>query len=168
VSQEGIIDIEKAYPQIPTMFVTDSGTAIPIANTIEVLGGTDIATSASGNTILINWTGAGGIVWTVISASQSLASENGYICASPGGALSLALPATSQVGDIIEVTLDGATSFTITQSAGQQIRIGSLSTTSGVGGSITSNNQGDSLRMVCSIADLKWNVLSSMGNPTVL
>lgn len=97
-----------------------------------------------------------------------MATNSGYVCISPGGALSLSLPAVSALGDEIEVTLDGSTSFTITQGAGQQIRLGNLATTAGVGGSLASTQQGDSLRMVCSIANLKWNVLSSMGNPTVV
>jgi|GEM_PF-2011372 len=60
MSQGGIVDVEGANPQIPTNFVTDSGTAIPIANTIEILAtttdasGTPIETTASGNTITID------------------------------------------------------------------------------------------------------------------
>jgi len=106
--------------------------------------------------------------WNVISASQTLAVNNGYICVSPGGALSLALPATSALGDIIEVTLDGATSWAITQAAGQQIRFGNIQTTAGAGGSITSTLPGDTIRMVCQTANLKWNILSSVGNLTVV
>lgn len=93
---------------------------------------------------------------------------NGYICAEPGGDLVLTLPVISTIGDILEVTLDGATSFTIAQGAGQQIRIGNVATTAGVFGSLSSTQQGDSIKMVCSKANLKWNVLSSMGNPTVV
>jgi hypothetical protein len=78
------------------------------------------------------------------------------------------LPAVSTVGQVIELTLDGATSFTVTQGAGQQIREGNVATTAGVGGSIASTQQGDSLRMVCSVANLKWIILSSMGNITIV
>lgn len=165
MSQAGIVDVEQNNPQIPTLFICDTGSAIPVANTLNVLGdGSTISTTGSGSTITIS---AGG-TWNVISSSQALVRRESYICVAPGGALSLSLPVTSSVGDLIEVTLDGATSFTITQGAGQQIRMGSLSTTAGVGGSLTSTAQGDTVRMVCSVADLKWNVLSSMGNPTVV
>lgn len=57
MSQVSIIDIEGNNPQIPTQFDADSGFAIPIANTLEILGGTTTAgiipvfTSGSGNTI---------------------------------------------------------------------------------------------------------------------
>jgi hypothetical protein len=111
---------------------------------------------------------AGALVWQKISANQTLQVNHGYICISPGGSLSLALPSTSSFGQIIEVTLDGATSFTITQGAGQQIRIGNQQTTSGAGGSLTSTAQGDTLRLICQTDNLKWNVLSGWGSLTVV
>jgi hypothetical protein len=60
MSQAGIVDIEGSHPQIPTVFVTNSGSAIPIANTLEILGNAVAAhsiplqTVASGNTVNIN------------------------------------------------------------------------------------------------------------------
>jgi hypothetical protein len=110
---------------------------------------------------------AAGTTWTPIAASQTLAVNNGYIC-SGGGALILTLPAVSSVGDIIEITLDGSASFSVHQGAGQTIKMGNQVTTAGVGGSLSSSQQGDSLRMVCSVANLRWNILSSMGNLTVV
>lgn len=112
---------------------------------------------------------SGTAFWQTISANQTLVKKTGYICISPGGSLSLALPTTasSTLGDIIEVTLDGATSWTITQAVGQQIRIGNSQTTSGVGGSITTTAQGNSLRMVYQSSG-KWNVVSFIGNLTVV
>lgn len=111
---------------------------------------------------------AEGLIWQTITASQTLVKNNGYICISPGGALSLALPTTasSTIGDIIEVTLDGATSWTITQAAAQQIRFSGSQTTSGAGGSLASTAAGDTIRMVFQ-ASGKWNILSSLGNLTV-
>lgn len=102
--------------------------------------------------------------WNTTSSSQTLAANNGYIC-NGGAALSLLLPFVSSVGDILEITLDGAAGFQIRQNAGQTIKFGMFETTAGVGGSITSTSQGDSLRMVCSIANLRWVILSTMGNP---
>ena len=54
MSQIGIIDLEAANPTIATSFTSDAGTAIPIANELEILGGTGIGTVGSGNTITIN------------------------------------------------------------------------------------------------------------------
>lgn len=53
MSQAGILDIESANPQIPTSFTTDSGTAIPLVNNLEILGGDGITTSGSGKTITV-------------------------------------------------------------------------------------------------------------------
>lgn len=107
------------------------------------------------------------MTWEVIGASQALVVNNGYVCTT-GAALSLSLPATSSVGALVEVVLDGSTSYTVTQAAGQSIRFGNVSTTTGVGGSMVSTAQGDSIRMVCSVANTKWNVISSVGNLTIV
>lgn len=162
MSQAGNNNVS-ANPSVPIQFTTNSGVAVPAANNLNVLGAGSITTSGAGSTVTISVSGSG-ITWSTISASQTLAVQHGYFCISPGGALSLLLPATSVIGDIIEVTLDGATSFVITQGAGQSIRLGNLSTTAGVGGTLTTTQQGDTVYMVCQTANLKWNVLSSMGN----
>ena len=57
MSQAGLVDIEGSHPQIPTEFIANVGTAVPIANTIELLGEVIAADSnpfrsvASGNTV---------------------------------------------------------------------------------------------------------------------
>ena len=108
-----------------------------------------------------------GLTWHTISASQALVSNNGYICTG-GTNLLLSLPATSALGDTIVVTLDGSTSFSITQGSGQRIRIGQSQTTSGSGGSATSVDQGDTITIVCQTANDKWNAISMMGNLVIV
>ena len=104
--------------------------------------------------------------WTVITASQTAAVNNGYIT-NGAGTVALLLPAISPVGSIIEVTgMNNATGWRVTQGAGQQIFIGTASTTLGAGGSLTSSATRDSIRMVCIIANTTWNVLSVIGNVT--
>jgi hypothetical protein len=108
--------------------------------------------------------------WNFISASQPMIPDNGYVCVSTGvpAAIVLPLPAVSAQGQEIEVYLDGATSWQITQGAGQSILYGNTNTTGGVGGSITSTSQGDSIRLLCVTANLRWIVLSGVGNPTII
>jgi hypothetical protein len=97
-----------------------------------------------------------------ITTGQTLAVNNGYYVTT--GALSLPLPAASAVGDKIEVMLDGGTSWTITQSAGQQIRFGNQLTTTGTGGSLGSQTSGDAVSLRCVVANTRWQVMSSQGN----
>lgn len=144
----------------------NTGSGSPVADTFNIIGTAGTTTNVSGNTLTITGDGLG-VIWSVIGASQALAVNHGYICTT-GAALSLSLPATSTLGQVIEITLDGSTSFTVTQGAGQSIRFGSVSTTAGAGGSMVSTAQGDSIRMVCSVANTKWNVLSSVGNLTIV
>jgi hypothetical protein len=137
------------------------------SNIIFLLGSGDLTVTGNPGTNTLTISSSGVAVWSTIGASQTLAVNSGYICTS-GAVLALLLPATSALGDIIEITLDGSTGFSITQAAGQQIRIGNATTTSGAGGSLSSNLPGNTVRMVCQTANLKWNVLSSIGNLTVV
>lgn len=135
--------------------------AAPLAANISA--GTGIAIANAANSITISAT-TGGFTWTAIGASQTLVAENGYFCTS-GGALSLALPAVSAVGDTIIVALNGSTSWTITQpNAGTQIRIGTAQTTLGVGGTLASTAQGDCVELVCVTANALWQVIDFVGN----
>lgn len=137
----------------------------PVLATITPSG--SITVTNGPGSITIGVTG-GGLAWSTISANQTLAVNNGYICVSPGGALALLLPPVSALGDVIRVTIDGSASFSITQGAGQQVRFGNQATTLGVGGSLTSTQQGDAIHLVCKTANLFWVALSSLGNPTVV
>ena len=67
-------------------------------------GGVTVAGNPGTNTLTISGGGGGSFTWSSISSSQPLAINNGYFCVSPGGALSLTLPATSSVGSIIEIS----------------------------------------------------------------
>lgn len=167
MSQAGIADLTDAYPQIAVRYNADVSFAIPILSILNIVGGPGVTTVGSGNTITINLSALAS-AWTRITADQTLGVNKGYFCVSPGGALSLALPAVSVVGDEIEVSLDGATSFTITQGAGQSIKDGNVETTAGVGGSLSSTQQGDTFKIVCSVANLRWNVISEIGNLTIV
>jgi len=100
-------------------------------------------------------------------SEHSLVVNNAFIV-NAGAALVFSLPASSSVGDVVALVLDGATSWSISQGAGQQIRLGSSETTAGVGGSLTSTAQGDAIHMVCSVASTRWNVVSSIGNITIV
>lgn len=71
MSQVSIIDIEGNNPQIPTQFDADSGFAIPIANTLEILGGTTAA-----GIIPVSTSGSGNTITTLVQFSQAIASTD--------------------------------------------------------------------------------------------
>lgn len=137
----------------------------PVAATLTAGAGTSITNGAGSITIAST---ASSDNWQAISASQALVANNAYLCIAPGGALSLSLPATAAQFTQIEVALNGATSFTITQGAGQQIRFGNVTTTLGAGGSLASSAQGDTVKLLCTVANNEWMVVSAVGNLTVV
>lgn len=111
--------------------------------------------------------GGGGVLSWIDSTTGpvTMVAGNGYFSNDPANNLTFDLPATAAQGTILEITnLQAARNFTIAQAAGQSIQFGSVSTTVGVGGSISSTAIGDSLRMVCTVADTTWQVLSCQGN----
>lgn len=144
--------------------VIGSTGAAPLAATLTAGGGIAITNAAGSITVA---TVGGGLAWSNIGASGNLVVNTGVNCTA-GAALSLALPAASTVGDVIRVVLDGSTSWTITQAANQQIRIGSVTTTLGAGGSLASTAQGDAIELVCKTANLIWTATSLIGNLTVV
>jgi len=152
---------------VPLSFASDSGSAVPAANALTIIGGTNVTTSATGSTVTINASGGSSFTWQAIGASQALAASNGYFCTA-GGALVLTLPAVSAVGATIEVALDGSTSWSIAQNAGNQVRIGNQQTTAGAGGSLTSTAQGNCLTLVCQTANARWVATKITGNITVV
>jgi hypothetical protein len=114
------------------------------------------------------------VLWVTVTSSVSpnMDINTGYICNTGGvGTVVLPLPANGTmglaVGTTLDVTLNGASGWQVTQSSGQQIRMGNRQTTLGSTGSLSSTAQGDSIRMVCTYSDsmsTTWSVLSSMGN----
>lgn len=112
---------------------------------------------------------SGGITWSVVTGTtQTAVAGNGYI-ANNAGQVAITLPATSSVGDTISVTgINNATGWKIAQNAGNQIFFGTSSTTAGTGGSLTSAATRDAVTLVCMTANAVWQVISSIGNITVV
>jgi len=91
----------------------------------------------------------------VTATTEAMTSNHGYL-ADNSSLVSLSLPAVSAVGDEIAISGKGTGGWIITQGAGQQIHIGNVSSTIGVTGSVASTNYTDSVRLVCTVADLTW------------
>lgn len=105
------------------------------------------------------------ISWVVTTSNTSMLINTGYISNS-AGVLNLTLPSIASVGSTIEVCgVNGG--WLIAQNAGQSIVFGNQTSTIGITGSISSELPTDCLRMVCTVANTTFEVLSSQGNLTV-
>lgn len=121
------------------------------------IAGAGISISYGANDITIAGTGSG-IGWTeVTGASQAMVADNGYV-ANNAGLVTLTLPLTAAFGTVISVIGKGAGGWLVAQNAGQNIQVGSVSSTVGVGGSIASTNRFDSFDMICTTADTTWTM----------
>lgn len=145
---------------------------IPIGSTgndpvlASISPGVGISIGTGPGSITISAVG-GGFTWALRTTNVTLSPGVAYQVSS--GALLIALPSTvsASIGDTYQVVLLGGTSWTITQAAGQQIRVGNATTTLGVGGSLSSNAQGDWIELVYSAAGL-WVGTARQGNINIV
>ncbi len=127
--------------------------ATPVAATITA--GTGISISNGSGTITISSPDSG-IAWTnVTGTTQALAVNNGYV-ANNAGLVTLTLPATAAIGDVIQIRGNGAGGWLIAQNASQIIHFGSSPTTTGATGSLASTNRYDCVDLTCTVANLEF------------
>lgn len=169
MSQYNVGFVAGGATTIDTITGNSGGAVGPTAGNVNIVGSGAITVTGNPgtSTLTISDTG-GGLPWTVITVNQTAAINNGYIF-NKASTLALLLPAVAPVGSIIRVTgINTATGIQITQAAGQQIFFGTGSTTLGAGGSLTSTAIRDSLELVCVVANVSFNVLSAVGNWTIV
>lgn len=130
--------------------------------------GTGVSITNAAGSITINTVG-GALTWTTVTGtSQAAAVNNGYI-ANNAGLVTVTLPSTSAVGDMVTVLgINNATGWKVAQNAGNTIRFGSSTTTAGVGGSLASTATSDVVYLLCVTANAIWTVVGSVGNLTVV
>lgn len=138
-----------------------------VSGIINILGsgGVSVAGNAATHTLTITVAGAG-VSWNVVTVNTAMVSSNGYITNSASPII-LSLPAIAAVGDTYAISGLGAGGWSVAQQAGQNVIVGTVSTTVGVGGSITSTNQYDDLSIVCVVANTTFKVRNS-GTYTVV
>ena len=104
----------------------------------------------------------------VTSTPKQMLSNNGYV-ADSSSLVSLALPVTAKFGDIVSIEGKGSGGWTITQGAGQSITIAPLTSTVGVGGSVSSTDTHNSISLVCIVANLTWTTyIPPQGTLTII
>lgn len=77
MSQVSVFDVESNNPQIPTQFDADSGSAVPVANTLNILGNVVAAGALPvGVTKAVFTTGSGNTITTKVQISSAQAASN--------------------------------------------------------------------------------------------
>jgi len=102
----------------------------------------------------------------VTGTSSALVAGNSYI-ANNAGIVTLTLPSTGTLGDIIQIIGKGAGLFKIAQNASQQIFITASATTAGVTGSLTAVEQYACITLRCTTTNTGWTAINLTGTYTV-
>lgn len=134
--------------------------------------GTSGAATLVGNTLNIpqytGGSGGGGLTWSeVTTTTQTAAVSNGYI-ANNAALVTITLPTTASVGSTIRIAGEGAGGWRLAQNASQLIYFGTSTTTTGVTGYLQSFRRRDCIELICVTANTEWQVISSIGNITVV
>lgn len=104
----------------------------------------------------------------VTGTAQTAVVNNGYIT-NNSSLVTVTLPSTAAVGDVIEVSGKGSGGWKIAQPASAIIHFGMWDTTTGTGGYLSSTNRRDAVRLVCVVANNEWNVApGAIGNINIV
>ena len=137
-------------------------------NSWDLLAGNNISISRTTSGTTIATSGPASLTWNDITgASATMSANNGYI-SDNGGLVSLTLPTTIAQGSVIEVAGNGAGGWKILQNASQVINFNSSSTTVGTGGSLASTDRYNAIKLLCTVANTTFTVISSEGNITIV
>jgi hypothetical protein len=126
----------------------------------NLTAGTGISISNSAGSIVISTAGSAASWTEVTGTTQAMVADNGYIV-NNASLVTLTLPTVAALGTYQSLIGKGAGLFTIAQNAGQSINIGSVTSTIGVGGSVTSTGKFDSFTLVCTVANTVWTILGA-------
>jgi len=106
------------------------------------------------------------MTWNTITSATAAIVNNGYITNNTT-LVTLTLPTTATVGDIIPVAGKGTGGWGIAQNFGQTIHFGTKNTTTGTGGSLASTKQYDCIELLCITTNTDFIVRNSVGSITV-
>jgi hypothetical protein len=128
-----------------------SGTVVSpdSSGNIQLVGGPGISIVATpASNLLTISSPSGGFKWNIVSTNFQAVAGNGYFIAGSGVPIRVTLPSTATLGDTFVLYDVTGRTFTLVQGAGQAIQVGEFISTTGVGGSVTSKNVGDSATFI--------------------
>jgi len=154
-------------PSFTTTGSLVSNTSGLITNTNASTAGFVLTSNGAASVPTFQAAGGGGGIDNVDQTSTPVTMVvNSHYSMNLGSLITATLPATAAFGSVIKVSGYGAGLWTIAQNSGQTIHFGSVNTTTGVGGSLSSTNRYDSIELFCAVADTNFVVQSSIGNIT--
>lgn len=133
----------------------------------SLTAGAGIAITPGSNSISIAATGVP-ITSVEVTAASAAIAVNTAISANRGTLVTLTLPVTAAFGTFVYIIGQGAGGWLVAQNAGQQIHVGTVSSTIGVGGSVASNNAHDCMILFCTVADTEWVAFGVQGLLTIV
>lgn len=135
------------------------------SKSITLTAGSGVTIQQNGDIIEISASGTSASTETVTILNTNMASDTNYIVnytsGGPTGRAVLLLPASSSAGDLISISGLSQGGWQVTQNASQILNVGSVATTTGTGGSISSTNGFDSLSLRCLVSNLQWAALGA-------
>lgn len=149
--------------------ITDDSVVVPpnpSTGDITIRGGTNVTTSGNAGTytVTINAAGEGSFIWVLADTTPiTMTPETGYSvqCASE---VVFSLPATCEFGQTMRVCGFSASGWTINIGSGQSVNYGSLTALT----SLTFTQESDCVELLCIIQDTVYEIVSSIGNITVV
>jgi|SRR5271169_1548394 len=155
---------------VSTLTGNDAIAVSPISNNINLIGVNGIYVTGNDLTATLNFSAiGGGFTWNVVTNANNpvtLVASNGYIC-NGVNPVDFVLPASAIVGDAYWIK-GRQNLWTIAQNAFQNISLGFKTTTAGVLGSMTATQVKDALEILCVTANVDFEILTCIGNPTIV
>ena len=97
---------------------------------------------------------------------MALVANNAYICKG-AGAVNFVLPPAAAIGDSFKIIGYGNL-WSISQNAMQSITIGVVTSSLGIGGSVTATTVSDNIELVCVTANTEFYEIQIQGNPIIV
>ena len=107
------------------------------------------------------------VTWNNVTGTSASASVNNGYLANNASLVTITLPSSSAVLDIVRIAGVGAGGWKLAQNASGYVQYGNQITTVGTGGFLSSVNQYDAVELICTATNNGWTVISSQGNVSV-
>ena len=107
--------------------------------------------------------------WTNATTSPiTLVNNTNYVVNNGASIVNFTLPLTAAFGTIIQISGMSSGGWALAQNAGQSINFGNLATTTGAGGSLSSSNKNDYIKILCVTANTTWSIIGAVGEITIV